>query len=237
MNPTGPGSFSPDKSELDRLFHPEGGMKNIHSSLSKGDTVSIADTTYNDLTRYGTLILNGESIYQKGIFPNIDDYDVDVALWKTQFVFNQLEDKLDSTQLAINAANLMQQGIGGAMMETVALQKGFSYRGNDGFIESSTVINEKKMANVFESDLKNRNFTYIHESVVEAIPLVDDFPYPENSTFFKIKTVVKGTLEALQGTNSQAMSFESVYTQERATMKEAIDDSYQGNDPQSYIKV
>lgn len=226
---TDSGSFYPNKAILDYQFD----QKNQESQNVNSDGMDypMGAGAYHDLARHKQLIVNGDSIYEDAQFKQLQLEESDDSTAKlTNCVFNKMETKLSSTHLALQASHLMRQSLGLSVLDQVARKKGVA-RGDAENTETTHALTAKDKATILNTDSKN--FTYIHEELIQKTDRED----LDRSTFFKIKTVVKGPLEALERGKGQEMSMETVYSKERAHLKDAANDSYSFFNRESYLKV
>lgn len=226
---TDSGNFYPNKTILDYQFdHTNQTMENVHSD---GIDYPMGAGAYHDLPRHKKLVVNGDSIYEDAEFKKLQLEESDDSTAKlTNCVFNKMENKLSSTHLALQASHLMRQSLGLSVLDQVARKKGVA-TGDAEHTETTHLLSAKDKATVFNTD--DDKFTYIHEELIQKTDRED----LDQSTFFKIKTVVKGPLEALERGKAQEMSLETVYSKERPHLKEAANDSYSFFNRESYLKV
>lgn len=228
---SGSGSIYPGKDFLDyqlNLKHRH--YSYINTSLIKGE-VPIWDKAFVDLTRLGTLQVNGEYVYKNGVPEEIGGIKD-----KTSFVFNSIAEKIDSSSLALKAVDLLQQDLGGSSLMKVGFEKGFYKEIEKDEVESTHSAVAKRHYNSINTDKKN--FTVIHEELVQLRSLED----LEKTSYFKVKTVVQGKIDALHARNPKGMSVSIAYTKEYSSMEEAFKADYWGtkaggwSNTESYIK-
>jgi len=221
---TDSGNLHPDKSILDFQLNPSSQTtKDVESSSCKGATVPLSTNVYSDLTRLGTLIINNESIYDN------EEYQLQkTTTEKTTYIFNKLEEKLSSITLAVHAANLMEQNLWGEILKQIVKTKGLV---TEDDARSTHAVTNKKGVTVLKTN--GKKFKLTHEELVQKA-LMENI---EDRSFFKIKTVIQGSLESLESKNSKEMSIETVYTKEHTSMQEACNDTYSFFDRKSYLKV
>lgn len=229
---TNSGSVYPEKS----LLYDQFSLSPKEELTSIGDcNYPIAQRTYNDLTRSGTLIVNKSVVYDETTLPLNPEMD---EVQKTNYVFYKLEDQLGSTSAALNISYLLDQGVGNEVSRLVGDQKGIRLTTTDNALPSHS-LGSKRHINVLQND--NEKFTLIHEDLFEKRSTED----PEDDcTFFKIKTIVSGTLDGLSHCGyGDDMKVEVAYTEERKTMQESLEDDYTGTwvgglfNRESYIKA
>ena len=233
------GSLYPGKTLIDSQLasSQEDPVSLVESSGTAGASIPLSTRVYSDLTRLNTLVVNKETIYAKSQIPGSYDDDDD-NVQKTNYVFNKMELKLNSTTLAIRASHLLEQNLGGEVLRQVIKQKGLSTAtSDDGAIHSSHAVTKRETASILTTT--ESSFKLIHEEMVEKTPMENI----DSKTFFKIKTVVKGPLAALESAASQDMSIETAYTKEHSSKEAAFKDDYTGTrvgglfNRESYLKA
>jgi hypothetical protein len=218
------GSLYLNKTTLQEQFNPSSSPSKDVQIHNSDVTVSLKGETYVDLTRLGKLVVNGESVYENPQYQSLEGEEgsTEFQATKTNFVFNRLEEKLSSTKLAMQAANLMQQGLANEVIIKMLQHKKL----NDE--ETATITHDLKVknkVNVMTTDTKK--FTFIHEDLVEKADTSD----PENESkkaYFKIKTIVRGSLADLEAGKAEKMSLETAYTKEQPKMAQALRSDYTG---------
>lgn len=231
MNLVNSGSFFPNKSIIDSQINLTNenptSLSEIKSKRVKGEILPLWNKAFVDLTRLSTLEINGKLIYKDNKIP-LKSEDPSI---KTNYVFQKIEEKLDSTTLALRASHLFEQQLGGGVLKEIAIKKGFTTEIQGQFF-STHAVNAVKKYNAL--NVKKDQFQMIHEELVSVRPMQD----PENLTYFKVKTVVEGKISDLEMKDTENMQFQTFYTKE-TTEKQALKEDYLSiskQNRQSFIK-
>lgn len=211
---TSSGSLYPDKKTLVDQFSLNPTSEDEDKVEANGKLIPINRKIFKDLNRLGSLIINGEAVYKNPAYVQTDQ--------KANYVFKKLTAKFqNSSRLAMNAAKLLQQGLGLDVLEKATFEKGVTTI-KEGRVYSTHALSEIKKTNIITTD--GKSFKLIHESLVQKT----DFDALDSISFFKMKTTVKGSLAALAAENSEQMSIETAYTKEYEKKEEALQDDYTG---------
>jgi len=232
---TDSGSLFPDNSLVESQLNPPDKLdRGVSTDYVRGGIAPLWDKAYVDLTRLGTLDVNGEPIYKNSGIPS----ETEDTASKTTYVFEKVADKLDSSALAVKAAHLFEQDLGGGALKMVANEKGISTGDEDAYVmDSSHTMTAKRTYSALNTD--DSKFTLIHEQLIEVRPMEDI----ERVSYFKVKTVVNGRTAALETKDSSDMSTSIAYTKEYTTMKAVLKADYWGtragfwNGNKTYIKA
>lgn len=232
------GSIYPQQSLIQDQIDPQGTKMWISSQLD-GGFAPLPSKAYVDLTRYGTLNINGSVVYSPKCPINPGE-----GIQSADHVFRQMETKLDSTALAMRASSLMQQDTGGEVLKLISIQKGISKPQkiiHDGqeldSSESTHGVIERDRVILLNTD--KSSFKLVMESLVEQRSMSD----PEGDlTYFKVKTTVEGPKRALENKDGDKLSIKAAYTAESPTKEGALQDDYLGTragfwDSESYLKA
>jgi hypothetical protein len=223
MIDTGSGSLFPGKSFLENQFKSE--ERTFRSLRIKHELVSLWNKAYIDLMRLGTFDVNEEPIYKNGGIPSFTetDDDIDEETSKVAYVFNSMADKLGSISLATQAACLLQQALALGALEAVIREKGIAKNEEGvGAPKVSHAVIAKKTYSAIDTD--SENFRVVHEQFIEAHPMED----LDRVSFFKIKTVVKGSKVSLERGEPNEMKTSIAYTKEYPSEKSALKANYWG---------
>ena len=232
------GSIYPDPSLLQTQIDPTGPKVWFASQLPSGGQASVSNGAYADIERYGTLKINDSVVYSPTapIQPN-------GGVKAADHVFRQMETRLDSTSLAARAVSLMDQNTGGEVLKLITFKKEISWlekgihKGNEVVNTiSSHSVHEKERLILLNTD--KSSFKLVMESLVEKRSLTD----PEGDlSYFKVKTTIEGSKQALETKKSDKLSIKAAYTAEVSTKTAALQDDYSGTragmfDSGSYLK-
>lgn len=231
------GSVYPDQSLIKDQLDPIDSKTWFESKLPSGGVAPVSNKAYRDMTRYGTLKINDSIVYS----PNVE-IRPNQGAQAADHVFREVETRLDSTELAARAANLMNQDTGGEVLKLVAfkkrivrLEKGI-HKGVEveNCISTHSVIEKKR---VIAINTNSSSFTLVMESLVQQTDLEDIESEP---TYFKIKTTIDGSKKDLENKNSSKLNIKAAYTAESPTEAGALSDDYSGTragfwDSDSYL--
>lgn len=224
---SGSGSFPLPEATLHAQLHPE---NCTHRSIPLRTREEVSDVVVDlwskaseDLVRLNTLQVNGTTIYAPN-GPSIpDDLSPDE---RVGVALGKMADKLNSAELAIQAAHLFQQGTSCDVMQGVLRQKGIA-RDNPNPDEPAIVTHvptTMKSLRSIDYDAANDRFIVIDEQFVRLI----DVDTMERMSFMKIKTFIEGTgTDLIQGIAAR-LKGTVVYTKEYPTQEAGLAANYLG---------
>lgn len=207
------GSYYPSTDVLVSRFDKKEAMSAIQD---RG--VQLPTDTYNDLDRLGSLTINKQIIY--------DPSNPITGQTKHETVgnvFKAMETSLHSIEYAMRMSNLLQQGVRLGSLEGICQKKGIT---NSETNVSTHTVSAKQKASVIEAD--GHSFKLIHEEMVELKSMDDLTNDIHRPTYFKVKTIVTGTVGQLLNKEGDQMHIEAAYTKEHSTLNGALNDDYFG---------
>ncbi len=227
------GSIYPGSSLLEKQLGPtQGHYEMVPSRRVKGGA-PLWSSAYTDLNRLGRLEVNGAVI---------DPAQAPQGVKKADYVFQQLEEKLDSTTLAIHAAQLLEQQTAGGVLKMLNFQKGLVHpHPVDGKLVAKATLSEA--GRISKLDTTQTDFTLIMESLRKKMEVAESgFIDPNQTTYFKMRITIQGKKEALERRDAEALSIKAAYTEEKGSKEEALKLDYFGTraglfDSTSYLKA
>lgn len=194
--------------------------------------VLLPTDTYNDLGRLGSLTINQHVIYNK-----LNPIAGNTTHERVGNIFKGMEASLQSIEFTMRMSNLLHQDVAGEVLGGICKKKGIS---DPQRSFSSHAVTAKEKVNIINTD--GKTFTLIHEEMVE-LKSIEDLEYDiHRPTYFKVKTIVTGTVGQLLHNEGNQLHIEAAYTKEHSTLKEAQNDNYFGTavggfrNTESYLK-
>lgn len=228
INQGGSGSFKLDQTFLASQLDPQGPKTGELSSSSseRPPAVEVNQRAFADLTNFRQFEVNGKSPYKD---PGYEDRS---ELEKAQHVFQSLESQLGSTSAAVNATHLASAELRKKALEGVAHHKGMSFVAENGQIKHKYTLARINQTSVLSSD--GKTFKLKHKERIiyaENDPNIPGKPYKNDWSdigHMKVKTVIKGPLEALKNGEASKMTIKTSFTKNCQTFGQAEKAPYGG---------
>jgi hypothetical protein len=219
---TGSGSIYPSTDLLQYQLNPP---NTVTRKVGEGEaTIDLSSEVYEDLGGRAAVIIDGESVLKQSEFLELkQDGSPEAKAATANYIFKKMETAFQSSHLAVQGANLMWQALDGQILTQVLKAKNMA-NGDEENLQLRDGISKVKSAVILT---KEKNcFKFTNEQLIKRFAPLPNGDLQED--YFKIKTTIHGSLDALENKRWQEMKLEVAYTKERPTKDQSLKDNYTG---------